>query len=1082
MQHGKFMNRKTSRVIFLFLLFLIMLFYYIRKRGEESIIPGFDDASKKKSPEQSAVKKPIDSHTSHDSHNLDKTLSPEKTPDPFADMEPSTPVLAMLYGKATGRDGNGLPGVLVSVCSHDSFPYVLEVVNSCITDEQGNFRFESLPGTHFCVLATKPGYYLEYEYISFSLRKLSIEKNFEMSQGGLSLAGTVQDKEGRAVVQASLILHLTGSDLFLRETSDAKGCFRFDGLSRESADLTVAAQGFTAFSQIPVIIGKEDMLIVLSSEQGTTIKGKVLYRDTRKPAPDAAIIIERKIGSIEKRSSLFFTAKADEKGDYETISLPPGMYNLWASVMSFGEGSDMKKEITLLEDAGLEIWMDLFLPRMHEIRGWVLDAENRQPVAGALVRTYDIPPITVQTDPQGRFRILDTGRLLSHSLINLSAQAPGYTSDFKTIRNISDDIPPVVMKLRKTACVYGTIYSSSGEPVSHANWLIEVANTQYNGTSYNPPSDEEGRYLEYVPTDWLGKKVYIYAYSPKYGYGYEVFSIPKDIQTLKKDITLSSGVKVLVMVLDKQGEGIKDCQIMGQTWKQNEFALYHSVETDIEGCAVFENLPRSLFNFYARDQRRNLHKTKSLDLSSADGPQEIVFSLDEPEDVLRVVYGRVTDEQGNPLKDVVVQIEKEVLTDPEGSYRVEINSGDMDVHMASFSKKGYAFEYESIDRDKKEVRLDVVLKKQHSMVFFGTMVTKKGDFPTEANIEICMKDENNDVWGLGSQIVSLKQGGVFEYGLDPRYYQAGRIYFIKARDYVYGSGRSQDIKDVGNRSLGPFEIVLSWGMLKGYLRDGKTGNTVSHGLISTLEIDGGNYDCFETMVRGSGTYTKSDVNGYFELSPLPTGTSEIYIYHPEYWIQKKTSPEITGENLEMEWNPVLDSCASLEGRILSNDGTPLSSVEISLSSTDPSQNNPQHFTRNLETDDQGRYFFKGIPLGEYHLSHNTVEVYGYNSCYMRRENLRFSEPEQRFLDIYLPQMVPAIFETKNPKTIFLEPLYPAEYTKLDFHPYHRDPDNGYRILLPPGRYRMRFESPEKPVREIEILPTGENRITIEDEK
>jgi len=1068
----------------LLLLFLLVLIYYLRKRREEHIIPAFDTSSQKNPSEQTAVNIPIDSHTSHDSHDSAKPPSPEITPDPFADLAPSTPVLAMLYGKVTDREGHDLPEVLVSVYSDEPL-CELEVLSSCITDKQGNYSFKNLPVTHYRVLATKPGYYLEYEYISFHLGMLSIEQNFQMSSGGLSLAGTVQDKEGRVVDQASLLLNLTESSLFLGEKSDDKGCFRFDGLSSESACLTVSAPGFASFSQIPAIIGKEDMRIILSRDGGTRIKGKVLYTDTKELAPEATIIIERQIGSNVNRSSLFFTAKADEKGDYETVSLTPGRYNLWASAMSFGEGSDMKKEITIFEDAALEIWMDLFLPVNHDIRGWVVDAENRQPVPGALVRTIHFPPKTVQTDPQGRFRILDNGRLMSRTIINLSAQAPGYASAFKTIRNISDNIPPVEMKLRKTACVYGTIYSSSGEPVSHVNWMISDGYAQYNGKGYNPPTDEQGRYLYYMPTDWLGKKVYICAYSPKYGFGYDAFSLSGEPGEITKDLTLSPGVKVTVMVLDKQGEGIKDCQIMCKTYKENEFAMFNSIETDVEGCAVFENLPRSVFTFYTQDFRRKLFKTKSLDLSSADSPQEIVFSLDEPEEATRVVYGRVTNEQGNPIKDVVVGMEllNEVLTNAEGFYRIESNSGYMKEHSVSFSKEGYELDIQSIDQDKKEIQLDVVLKKQNSLVFFGTITSRKGNFPTEADIEICTRDENNSVWVLCSRLLSLKQGGRFEYNLDPIYhYQPESTYFIRARDYVYGSGCSKEIKDEGNGSIGPFEIALSWATLKGFLRDGKSGNTVSHALISIIEINRNNYDCFETSARGSGTYTKSDENGYFELSPVPSGSSEIYFYHPEYWIQKKNSPEITQENLEKEWNPALDPCSSIEGRILNSDGTPLISSEVSIYSTASYRNNLTLYSSSIETNEQGYYKLTGIPLGEYGLSLYSTQAHLIYSCLMKRKTMTFTEPEQRTLDIHLPETVPAIFQIKNYQTIFLEPLFPAEYTKLTIYLSPEFSGNDCRVLLPLGRYRMQIENTESPPKEIEIYPFGETRIIIEEEK
>ena len=123
------MNRKTSRLILIFLLFLLVLIYYFRKRGEERIIPGVEDASGKKALEQLVVEKSGASQSSPISSQTGNIPSPEKTPDPFADLEPSTPVLAMLYGKVTDKDGNPIPDAGISVCySHSEMEVLASVL------------------------------------------------------------------------------------------------------------------------------------------------------------------------------------------------------------------------------------------------------------------------------------------------------------------------------------------------------------------------------------------------------------------------------------------------------------------------------------------------------------------------------------------------------------------------------------------------------------------------------------------------------------------------------------------------------------------------------------------------------------------------------------------------------------------------------------------------------------------------------------------------------------------------------------------------------------------------------------------
>jgi len=1100
------MNRKTSWLILILILFLLVLVFYIRKRGEERIIPGVEAVSGEKNLEQTGVKKIGASQTSPDSTQTGNIPSPEKTPDPFADLETSTPVLAMLYGKVTDREGQPLPGVQVSLNSKEFSTYNLEIFASCFTNEQGNYKFDSLPVSYFRVMATKPGYYLEYEQVSFSIWTLSIEQNFEMLQGGLSLAGIVQDKEGSPVSQASIILHLHESNLFPSQTTNIKGVFRFDGLWKEMAALSITATGYTAFSERPVIIGKEDLRIVLSSGGGTKIKGTVLYNDTREPAPGSAITIEQKIERFLRSYSIFFTAKTDEWGVYETVSLPPGKYILLASKDGCNGESRMTKEIHILEGAREEMWMDLMLPRMHDIRGCVIDAKDHQPIPGAIVQARSIPPETVQTDSQGRFCIPDSRGSLFQNAVSLFAQAPGYMPGIQNIRYTSPKSPPVIIKMRKGVHIYGTISSSSGEPATNADWEIQKANLQIQTLRHSHHTDSQGRYEDVVMPEWIGEEVCVYAYSPKYGYGMDAFQIPEQGMDIKRDITLSPGISVTVWVLDRNGEGIKDYEINARTPEKGGNGLPCSLRTDIEGCAVFKNLPQSLFEFSAHDPLNDPYKQNilntTLDLASVAGPQEIVFSLDNPEETLRVCYGSVMDDQGNPLKDVLVEsfsLRKETLTDTEGGYRIEtISSEEKREPEINFSKTGYFVSGRSFNPLEKEDRLDVVMKKQDSQVFFGTIKSSSGEIPTEAEIEVWQKNEGNAHHHLAFKRVSLMQGGAFKFNISTERDMelspfsttidfnpdntgiSGIWYYIKAQDYVHGSGRSQDIKAVGGGSIGPFDINLSWGKLKGYLRDGKTGNAVSNGLISSFELSSWNFDFIETKIWGSGTYTHSDQTGYFELSPLPPGCSEIYIYHPEYWIQEKTAPEITRENLEVEWNPVLDPCSSLEGRVFDSEGTALGLVEICI-------NNQYDFTRSLETDDQGRYSFTGIPPGEYSLSYFNSN----DNCSLviKRDNVSFSEPEKRFLDIHVPKLVPALVQlinmedkTQNQKVLILKPLYPAEFNSIDIYLYVMDPHHTYRMLLPSGRHLMHLEGNEATSREIEIHPTRENRIIIEDEK
>jgi hypothetical protein len=526
------------------------------------------------------------------------------------------------------------------------------------------------------------------------------------------------------------------------------------------------------------------------------------------------------------------------------------------------------------------------------------------------------------TDSQGRFRIPDSRGSVFQNAMTLYAQAPGYMPGFCTITNMSPDIPPVFIKMRKGVRIHGTVYSSSHEPVSHAEWEIRNVNSKTQPTGHNRYTDARGRYDKVVTHNWIGEEVYVYVFSQKYGYGMVVLKIPEDGGDIERDITLCPGISVTAWVLDQYGEGIRGHEINARTSEMSGYVFSCFRRTDIEGSAVFDNLPKALFEFSIKDLRNDLTKEiilkETLDLSNVDSSREFIFSLDKPGDTLRVVSGSVTDDEGNPIKDVLVDsyaLMKETKTDAEGQYRIEATSSeDMKEPRIEFSKTGYLRFRRYFKPDQVEDHLDVIMKKAFSTVFYGTIVTRNGEIPTEAEIE---------VWGsihlLDFRRVSLGKGGTFEFRVDSRKYsgldrvrlysndpsnmnmETGTYYYIKAKDYVHGSGCSQAIKSVGGDSVGPFEIILSWGMLKGYLRDGKTGDAVSNGLISSYELSSMHYDIYNMKKEGSGTYTYSDQSGYFEISPLPPGSSKIYFYHPDYWIQERIAPEIKQENLEVRF-------------------------------------------------------------------------------------------------------------------------------------------------------------------------------------
>jgi len=1016
------MNRKTARLIFFVLLFLLVLIYYFRKRGEERIIPGVEAVSGEKNLEQTGVKKTGASQSSPYSPQTGNIPSPEKTPDPFSDLEPSTPVLALLYGKVTDKQGNPIPQTQIIIRSNYSFWIFPEVLASALTDENGEYRFNTLPPETVQVLAIKEGYFLEHASVTFRPRYLALEKNFILSKGGLPLGGMVQDKEGNAVSGAMVRLSIPGSQLvFVQKTND-KGTFRFEGLWDAPSNLSVLASGFVAWFGSDFTIGIQDMKIVLSREGGTKIKGVVYSNDSKTPVP-GAIILAQDYYSSGFKEARFFAGIAGENGSYELGPLIPGRYNLSASKdHRFGE-MGFARNIELVEGGADEVWVDLFLPEMYDIRGCVIDADNNNPVPGAIIHVQGINynnlimfqgSSFVLTDNQGLFRIPNCSiQFPRGSSMTIWADVAGYVDNYVRIEKLSLQTPPVTIKLKKGIHFLGTIFSDSGEPVNNVYWELLL-----NDDRFNRYTDSSGKIDEMIPSEWAGEKPCLFAYSPEHGFSLEYIDFTVSGKEVKHDVILSPGIPVSVIVMDGKGKGIKDCDIEAQSREKSGFNFERKEYTDSEGIVNFKNLPKLLFSFMATHQRFKPYKSKDLDLSGLDGPQEIVFSLDEPEEIDR-------------------------------------------------------------EKDVREIEINTVLEEQEPFVIFGNITGQKGEIPTEAEIQVFIREKDRESkWCHEYKWMSLKQGGAFEIELEQDIYREGNSYSIGAKHSIYGVGHSQEIMAEKSRSLGPFDIELSWGKLKGYVKDGKTGQSIGDVLISTQELERSNIDIKYYSSNNIHVYTISDENGYFELSPVPIGGNDIYFYHPDYWIQKKNAPEISAEHPEIEWNPVLDPKAQIKGRIYKNDGSPLVNANIHLLSSE--------FSTDVKTDEKGCYSIKGMPSGKFFMD-NTMEPDQQQLKYrtlMLRE-IEITEAQILPLDIKIPDCVPVTVDIGKFGGILLEPLFPAEYKTIHVSKSMQFLESGESSLLtvplPVGRFLIKMGY-DKPPKEIEITPTGENRIIIEDTK
>lgn len=1085
MKSGRFL-----RAFFLFAVCFVivasLIFLLIKWRNGQDI-PKIPDAVPQKRETVEISQSPSDEKFSREDSVSPEPKTPTHSPqDLLSDLEPSTPILAMLYGRIFDENGNSLSGVTIRVRSNHSIFTSPNLIASSLTDVEGWYRFEKLPIATVQVLAMKQGFFLETGTVSFSSSRQAIEKNFQLKIGGLSLGGVVLNQEGSPVKEGDLLLWIPGSHLYLEQTTDKTGHFRFDGLWKAHANLSVTAGGYCAWGQSGVPIGDEDMRIILT-RGGTRISGEVLEIRTRKPVPGAVVIVQTNEANWRNRAD--FITKADGKGLFETTALAPGKYQITA-VTKFQSGVfDHEKALELVEEGPEEIWVEIFLPDMYDIRGVVLDADTKEPVAGAGVQAAGYSSgdwsmkahfpgsETVLTDHVGRFRLPNCAACFPRDTISFKVEAKGYVPLHERLENLkAASQAPIILKIREGLRFHGTVLSKQGDPVPEA--LIQIQNSSsYSRLKFPDATDLSGCFEEFLSSKWLDTDLSFYAFSPDHGFGMETLRIPKDSSEWKQDITLSPGIDLNVYVFDEQEQGVRDCVILAGCWKEKEYSFRKVLYTNPDGSAFFRNLPPREFRITARMDAIGLMKSKELDLGDESAPRELVFFLDEPE---KIIFGNVKNEQDQPLEGVRVTLGSRLThTDQEGKYRLcsieEYPSG------IKFELEGYGKEtIRNIKGDKKEVRLDVVLKKQDDYVFYGRIVTMENVAPPEASLEV-FRRRGERCRGFSNAGTKSLKNGRFEIRVESNRLKKDASYFIKARHPVYGAGVSPELELDDNTRVGPFDISLSWGTLKGYTRDAKTHEPVEDVLISTREIESHEIQ-FPNRKNDPALQIRSDQGGYYELSPVPFESSTISFYHPDYWIQKKRSPEISSDNPEVSWDPLLSPKASFEGRVFNPDGAPQPGIQLAIYRGE--------FYQKQRSDEEGHYRFRGIPPGKYSFAYRLLPFPASNDFSMQSQRISpllkrwivIESCEKKTLDLHLPSSVPVLVESKYAREFSLECLDPAEYEKISVF-IHRDvwksPDE---VFLPPGKYILRWRRLDAVKKEITIQPGVENWIRFEKRK
>lgn len=376
-------------------------------------------------------------------------------------------------------------------------------VGTAKSGEDGSFRLSVRGGTG-CVTATAPGYQMgETCDVSVAIGSPRSGVTVQLGDGG-AIRGMVVDADGTAVPGATVLLSQRGEDIepmFRKDyrfqtRSDEHGGFEFTGVDR----VPVVVYAFSEHASSPLVdvdltsdaqaTGVEVALKYSGEISGTVIEpssepvayATVVYRPDHL-SDNEGFDTEANLKPVGQGAPERWTmtrakgaVRADAKGQFHIIGLPPGPYRLIASRPS---PTSTSPTYGTAQERGILPGSDatLMLPALSALRGRVV-AANGAPISEFGVslapgnfqpNTKMFPPphwfaakdgrFVLREIPDGNYRLLVTGPGLSDTLTDPFDVAGGN----KDLGSIS---------VRRGIARTGIVLDPAGKPVAQARVSI----------------------------------------------------------------------------------------------------------------------------------------------------------------------------------------------------------------------------------------------------------------------------------------------------------------------------------------------------------------------------------------------------------------------------------------------------------------------------------------------------------------------------------------------------------------------------------------------------------------------------------
>ncbi|NOV00234.1 carboxypeptidase-like regulatory domain-containing protein [Paenibacillus planticolens] len=851
---------------------------------------------------------------------------------------PALAVEAASGGSISGKitDTNQNPLAQASITVFESTYGAYQFVKTVQSNADGNYEVNGLASNTYSLQVRIDGFVADNQSTVLVMGNQQVTKNYALSIAG-AVSGSVTDPQGVPVSQATVFVHDSNYSYYDSAYTDSKGNFWLATVPPGLVTVEVTASGYARESVTDVQVRAQETTqgLRFQLQPEVVITGNI---KDESGAPISGVYVS---GYNEQTQSGFSSQPSDVNGAFRLGNLVPGTYTL--SVNARGYAREQRDNIVVT--AGTEERkVDFILRKAGSVTGKITNT-NGAPIEGVNVMAYDALSNryqdSAQTDASGTYSLdaLPTGSY------RLEAYKQGYTRakrDWVEV-NASSANPNADFVLQQGASLSGMVTDELDHPIAGAN---VYASGDRGGSEY-VTTDSSGRFhiaglSDGIYTLDVTANGYISGRNTR-----ATISEGQDQEGIR--IKLAPAAIISGKVTSNSSIPLKNASIMAfDTLTHNGYG--QSIMDD--GRYMLGMLPEGTYDVTAEADGYLKETISGIHAVIGQEHANVNFNL-KPS---AIIEGTVTDEQGQPLRDIRV-----IVKEPEKQMEISSSYTDSSGHFSVSKMPSGTYTVETWSEDY------LPDQRENVNVAIGTPVTGLNFALVKGGIIMGAVTDGSGNPLEGVQVSANSEQGFF-YKSEMTNSQG--IYLLRGlREGSYQlstwkSGypsyeKNGIVVDSRGTTAGINFVFSNGGRITGTVTD-IYGNPLS-------DVEIGVFQDHSTTMKS----TLTDNKGEYGIDGIPSGTYKVRATKNKYMEQTLSGVDVVAGETKSYVNFQMQMGGTVSGIVRDPSEAPL---KAKLTISDGMQWNTA-----TSTDSEGRFKFEGLPAGIYTVSADAI---GYFSAWL----------------------------------------------------------------------------------------------------